>query len=139
MAEDRPPANHGAILLVEDDPTFAGYLTTRLDQEGYGVAWAPDGIRALAHLRRARPDLLIIDLAIPGIDGLSLMRRLRDEDLFDPGRVIVLTGRYCASDVERASALGVADYIAKPFEEDAFLASVRANLGRSPGPAVIGS
>lgn len=132
MAEDRPPAERGAILVVEDDPTFASYLTARLEQEGYRPAWASDGIRALGHLRRERPDLLIIDLAIPAIDGLSLLRRLRDENLIEPARVIVLTGRYSASDVEQATALGVADYIAKPFEEDAFLASVRTHMARAP-------
>ena len=137
MAEDRPAARHGAVLVVEDDATFAGYLTTRLEQEGYAAAWEPDGIRALSHLRRERPDLLIIDLAIPAIDGLSLLRQLRDEDLLDLARVIVLTGRCSASDVEQATALGVADYVAKPFEEDTFLARVGTLMGRGPGQAAL--
>jgi len=120
----------GVILLVEDDPTFASYLNKRLSLAGYRVEWAPDGLRALAHLRRERPDLMLMDLAIPAIDGLSLLQTLRDEDLLGDTPVIVLTGRYSASDVEQATALGVADYIAKPFDEAAFLASVAANIRR---------
>jgi DNA-binding response OmpR family regulator len=119
-----------AILLVEDDPTFASYLTKRLTQAGYVVEWAPDGLRALAQLRRAAPDLLLMDLAIPALDGLSLLQRLRDETLIAGVPVIVLTGRFSASDVEQATALGVADYIAKPFDETAFLASIAAHIGR---------
>ena len=133
MVEDHPTADRGAILLVEDDPTFANYLTKRLGQAGYKTDWAPDGIRALAQLRRARPDLLLMDLAIPAIDGLSLLRRVRDENLIGDTPVIVLTGRCSAADVEQATALGVADYIAKPFEEEAFLASIDTHIRRAAG------
>lgn len=137
MVEDLPAADRKAILLVEDDPTFAGYLTKRLTQVGYRVDWAADGIRALAQLRRQRPDLLIMDLAIPALDGLSLLRRLREEDVLGDAPVIVLTGRYSASDVEQATALGVVDYIAKPFEEEAFLASVQTHIGRGEADSVV--
>ena len=116
MVEPSSQTAQGAILLVEDDPTFAGYLNKRLTQAGYRVEWAQDGLRALAQLRRAAPDLLLMDLAIPAMDGLSLLQRLRDDALIDDVPVIVLTGRYSASDVEQATALGVADYIAKPFD-----------------------
>ena len=128
MVQTSPSPSLGAILLVEDDPTFAGYLVKRLSQVGYQVEWAQDGLRALAQLRRGAPGLLLMDLAIPAIDGISLLRQLRTEGLIDGVPVIVLTGRYSASDVEDATALGVVDYIAKPFDEPTFLASIATHI-----------
>ncbi len=78
-----------------------------------------------------------MDLAIPAMDGLSLLQRLRDDNLIAGVPVIVLTGRYSASDVEQATALGVVDYIAKPFDEGAFLASVAQHIrGRAAAPSL---
>jgi DNA-binding response OmpR family regulator len=135
MVEPNPLIHQGAILLVEDDPTFAGYLSKRLAQAGYSVDWAPDGLRALAQMRRTPPDLLLMDLAVPALDGLSLLRRMREDAELAPALanlpVIVLTGRFSASDVEQATALGVADYIAKPFDETAFLASIAVHIRKT--------
>ena len=92
MVETDKPDHLGAILLAEDDATFASYLSTCLSRAGYRVEWAHDGLRALASLRRERPDLLLMDLAIPAIDGLSLLRQSRAEGLIYGLPVIILTG-----------------------------------------------
>ena len=122
------------ILLIEDDATFASYLTLRLQAAGYRVETAPDGLRALFYLRRQTADLILVDLALPSLDGIGLLEQLREERLAIDVPIIVLTGRFSARDVERAAALGVKDYIVKPFDDGPFLASIAAHLNGAANP-----
>jgi DNA-binding response OmpR family regulator len=132
-----PSPSRGAILIVEDDLTFAAYLRKRLNRAGYDVDLATDGLSALIQLRRAPPDLVILDLALPAVDGLSVLRSLRADPAIAGVPVIILTGRYSAADVEQATALGVADYLVKPTEEDALLASIARRIARRDGDSVV--
>lgn len=116
------------ILLVEDDPGIAWLLTEPLRDEGYSVEHAPDGESGLQRLNSQRYDLLILDLMLPGIDGLEVCRRLRAGSNYTP--IIIVSSK--SAEVQRVVGLemGADDYIAKPFSALELVARVRALLRR---------
>ncbi len=117
------------LLIVEDDETLLQTLVYNLEQEGYIVASATDGYNGLELARTQPPDLIILDIMLPELDGLSVCRILRRE-LDVP--IIMLTAR--SSEVDKIIGLdsGADDYITKPFSLGEFLARVRAALRRKP-------
>lgn len=114
------------ILVVEDDPSILMGLVLNLRKEGYSVRTAADGERGLAELERERPDLVVLDLMLPGIDGLSILRLLREQDPTLP--VLVLTALSSETDKVRGLDLGANDYIIKPFSVVELKARIRAAL-----------
>jgi DNA-binding response OmpR family regulator len=120
-----------SILLIEDDETLLQTLTYNLRREGYAIFTAGDGLTGLDLARAERPDLLIIDLMLPGLDGLSVCRILRREMALP---IIILTAR--SGEVDKIIGLdsGADDYITKPFSLGELLARVRAALRRQPKP-----
>ena len=100
------------VLVVEDDPTVAEVVTRYLSREGYAVDAAADGLDALRRADADWPDLVILDLMLPGIDGLELCRRLRARA---PVPVIMLTARGDEDDRVVGLELGADDYVSKPF------------------------
>src|ERR671937_18468 len=100
------------ILLVEDDPTLSETLRYNLDREGYSVISAGDGVQALELARRERPDLLILDVMLPRLDGFSVCRILRQESDVP---ILMLTARQDEVDRIAGLELGADDYISKPF------------------------
>lgn len=118
------------ILIVEDDRRLAALLERGLREDGHQTAAAHDGLTALSMCRSARFDLIILDLMLPGLDGMELLRRLRSEAV--PTPVLVLTARDTPSDMVAGLDLGADDYITKPFDMDVFFARVRAALRRGP-------
>lgn len=130
---DTPTAgNRPTLLLIEDDVTFAGYLLERLRRLGFDADWLTDGARASARLQRRPVDLLVVDLALPGADGLTLIAELRQARLLEDSAVVVLTGRFSAADVDRATQLGVDEYVSKPFNEAAVFERFAALAERRP-------
>jgi len=121
-----------SILIVEDDETLQETLAYNLDREGYTVATATDGPGGLELARAQKPDLVVLDVMLPELDGLSVCRILRRE-MDVP--IIMLTAR--SSEVDKIIGLdsGADDYITKPFALGEFLARVRAALRRKPKPA----
>lgn len=119
------------LLLVEDDFELSGALTRVLRKRGFDVTCTQDGIQALALLKAEPFDAVVLDLGIPGIDGLQLLQRLRGRGSTTP--VLVLTAR--GSVGERVAGLnaGADDYLAKPFELDELDARVRALIRRARG------
>lgn len=117
------------ILLVEDDDTLRKTLAYNLSQEGYKVLQTSDGAEALTLAREHSPDLIVLDVMLPSLDGLSVCRIIRNESEVP---IIMLTAR--GSEVDRIVGLeiGADDYIVKPFSLGEFLARVRAILRRSP-------
>jgi DNA-binding response OmpR family regulator len=117
------------VLVVPPAPTIAEIVSRYLERAGYRTQVAGDGAAALAAARAQRPDLVVLDLMLPGIDGLEVMRRLRDGD----GRrlaVILLTARGEESDRVIGLRLGADDYIVKPFSPAELVARVDAVLRR---------
>jgi len=117
------------ILLVEDDDTLRKTLAYNLTQEGYKVLQTGDGAEALTLAREHSPDLIVLDVMLPSLDGLSVCRIIRNESDVP---IVMLTAR--GSEVDRIVGLeiGADDYIVKPFSLGEFLARVRAILRRSP-------
>jgi DNA-binding response OmpR family regulator len=117
------------ILLVEDDDTLRKTLAYNLSQEGYKVLQTGDGAEALTLAREHSPDLIVLDVMLPSLDGLSVCRILRNESEVP---IVMLTAR--GSEVDRIVGLeiGADDYIVKPFSLGEFLARVRAILRRAP-------
>lgn len=118
------------ILIVEDDTTLLETLAYNLAQEGYSVSTAGDGLKGLQVAREEKPDLVVLDLMLPQLDGLSVCRVLRHEMSIP---IIILTAR--TGEVDRIIGLdtGADDYIVKPFLLGEFLARVRAALRRGGG------
>ena len=115
------------ILIVEDHDDLADALRTNLRSEGYHAAVASDGRQALAMVRADPPDIIVLDLGIPGIDGLALLSRLRAEGHWCP--VLILTARDSDSDKVEGFRLGADDYVTKPFRTLELMARVDA-IGR---------
>ncbi|MFB7382281.1 response regulator transcription factor [Kitasatospora purpeofusca] len=125
---------HGrTVLVVEDDPGVRTTLDQLLRFEGYRVLTATDGQDALELLERHRPDLAVVDVVMPRLDGLALCRMLRRRG--DRLPVLVLTARHQLGDRVAGLDAGADDYLAKPFATEELLARIRALLRRSAPPA----
>jgi two-component system, OmpR family, response regulator MprA len=118
-----------AVLVVEDDVPIRRMLERTFAAEGYGVAVAADGGAALAAVERAVPDVLVLDVGLPGIDGLSVCRRLRRKGLTQP--ILLLTARDTVAERVAGLDAGADDYLVKPFATDELVARVRALLRRA--------
>lgn len=135
----RPWAGLARLLLVEDNEALAFGLRRTLEGEGYAVEVAGDGAEALRRARAGRPDLILLDLMLPGVDGYGVLQRLRDEG--DQTPVLILTARSQEADKVYGFRLGADDYVTKPFGLSELVARVAALLRRartaapSPGPA----
>jgi two-component system, OmpR family, response regulator MprA len=121
-----------AILVVDDDAPIRRMLDRTLSAEGYAVETAADGGEALAAVERSTPDLLVLDVAMPGVDGLAVSRRLRAKGLAVP--VLLLTARDSVRDRVAGLDAGADDYLVKPFATEELLARVRALLRRGKTP-----
>jgi len=122
------------VLVVDDDPKIQALVRAYLVREGFGVVSAGDGAVALEEIRRSRPRLVVLDLMLPGLDGLSMLRQLRQESDVP---VLILSAR--GSTPERVYGIteGADDYLAKPFSPAELVARIKAILRRSrPGARV---
>jgi DNA-binding response OmpR family regulator len=133
------PAEHvrGSVLVVDDEPTIREIVARYLERAGYEARVATDGRTALSALRERAADLVVLDLMLPGIDGLEVMRRIRDGDR-DRTAIILLTARGEETDRVVGLRLGADDYVVKPFSPAELVARVDAVLRRfdtSPEPA----
>jgi two-component system, OmpR family, response regulator ResD len=119
----------GSVLVVDDEPTIAEVVSRYLERAGYSTRVAADGTHALQDMAKHRPDLVVLDLMLPGIDGLEVMRRMRERD---PERVavILLTAKGEESDRVIGLRLGADDYVVKPFSPAELVARVDAVLRR---------
>jgi two-component system KDP operon response regulator KdpE len=112
------------ILAVDDEPPIRRFLRTSLSAQGYDVLEAEDGAQALAMLRRNAVDLVVLDLGLPGMDGLDVIRTLREQGSQVP--IVVLSSRTDEAGKVKALDLGADDYVTKPFGVDELLARIRA-------------
>ena len=121
-----------AILVVDDDASIRRMLARALGADGYRVEVAADGGAALAAVERSLPDAIVLDVAMPGLDGLAVARRLRDKGLAVP--VLLLTARDAVADRVAGLDAGADDYLVKPFATEELLARLRALLRRGREP-----
>jgi len=119
------------ILIVEDESDLIKLLKYNLEKEGFRVSYATDGSIALAEVRRDPPDLVILDLMLPGLDGLEVCRQLRRSDKFSRIPVLMLSARSEEADRIVGLELGADDYVTKPFSMREVVARVRALLRRN--------
>ena len=124
-------APEARLLVVDDEPNIVELLSASLRYAGFEVATATDGQSALAAARTFRPDLLVLDVMMPGLDGFGVVRRLRQNGRHTP--VLFLTARDAAEDKISGLTLGGDDYVTKPFSLDEVLARIRAVLRRTTG------
>jgi len=122
------------ILIAEDETSISLALEFLLRAEGHEVTTAADGAAALRKAEEIRPDLLILDLMLPLADGFEICRRIRDNAILREVRILVLSARGRAADIERIRALGADDYMTKPFSTRDLVARVRRILAGSDSP-----
>src|SRR5215468_1336445 len=121
-----------SVLVVEDDGPIRRMLERTLAAEGYRVSSAADGGAALAAVESSVPDLVLLDVGLPGLDGLTVCRRLRAKGLALP--ILLLTARDAVADRVAGLDAGADDYLVKPFAAEELLARVRALLRRGSSP-----
>ena len=123
---------HTYIMVVDDEQAILRMLSRTLEPEGYGVILADNGSSALALLEECRPDLVILDIMMPGLDGFQVLDLIRQRSNIP---VIMLTARGEVTTLRDALSLGADDYVKKPFGTRELLARIRAKLRRA-GPEV---
>jgi two-component system, OmpR family, response regulator MprA len=121
-----------AVLLVDDDAPIRRMLVRTLAAEGFEARAAPDGGAALAAIEESAPDVLVLDVAMPGLDGLDVARRVRTKGLAFP--ILLLTARDAVAERVAGLDAGADDYLVKPFATEELLARIRALLRRGREP-----
>ncbi|MFV3415054.1 response regulator [Pseudomonas nitroreducens] len=123
------------LLIVEDDPALGEGICNGLRQEGYTIDWLQDGVSALHALQQETFDLVVLDLGLPRLDGIEVLRRLRAGG--DAVPVLILTARDATDDRIAGLDVGADDYLVKPFDLNELKARLRALLRRSAGRAKV--
>jgi DNA-binding response OmpR family regulator len=118
------------VLAADDEEDILGLIVFRLERSGYTVLQAHDGAEALELARSSHPDLAVLDVMMPKIDGIELTRRLRDDEGTSNMPIILLTARIQEADIQRGFDAGADDYIRKPFSPQELRSRVEAILGR---------
>lgn len=131
MADPRIPR----IFIAEDDESILDLLITRMRIAGYHTAQERNGFAALEAIKRAPPNACILDVNMPGMDGFTVLRRLRADPLTAHVPVLILTARRAPDDIKTAIRLGATDYLSKPFNDEQLLARVARLLRKRPEPS----
>ena len=126
MTEERRPL----VLVADDDPDILSLVKLRLERSGYDVVSAGDGQQALETARTRAPDLALLDVMMPKLDGYEVTARLRQEEATRHLPVILLTARVQETDIARGIEAGADDYVKKPFSTHELRDRVQAVLGR---------
>ena len=121
------------VLVIEDDPDVRRFITVNLSQRGYRTITAASGEDGLAQARAGRPDLILLDLKLPGADGWTTLETLRADPDLAGIAVIIITASAVKEEERRARQLGALDYLVKPISVQQLLVAVRAVLGAVQG------
>ncbi len=130
--ESRNDMNPSKILIIEDDPTMQRVLKDNFEFSGYQVEAFSDGRKGVQAALHSKPDLIVLDIMLPGINGFDVCRRVREEGLAIP--IIMLTAKSQESDILLGLNLGADDYVTKPFSIEVLLARAQACLRRHRKP-----
>ncbi|MEO6324126.1 MAG: response regulator [Thermoanaerobaculia bacterium] len=135
-ASQKAPTRRGTILVVDDERLIRWFLKERLSRDGYTVLQAADGAEAKAALASANVNLVLLDLKLPDMDGITLLTRIREES--PAPAVIMMTAHGSSETAEEARALGAAHFIGKPFDLEAVVGLVQETLDstRAASPTV---
>lgn len=120
------------ILAIEDEPDVLEVIEYNLAREGFEVLTSEDGEEGLEKIREEAPDLVLLDLMLPGVDGVEICRRIKSAEDTEPPAVIMVTAKDTESDVVLGLGVGADDYVTKPFSPKELVARVRAVLRRVP-------
>ncbi len=118
------------IVLAEDEPQIARLVEFKLKKEGYQVTWKENGEEALKAIKEEKPDLILLDIMMPVMDGYEVLRQVKEDESLKDIPVIMLTARAQERDVVKGIGSGAEDYITKPFHPAELLARVKRILGR---------
>ena len=132
VTEEDHVANQPLVLVADDEPRITKLVALTLHDEGFRVITASGGEEALKKAEEMRPDIVLLDIVMPDLDGIEVMKQLRE---WRPVPVILLTAKGATADKAKGLDLGADDYIAKPFHPDELAARVRAVLRRASGVA----
>ena len=134
------PVRHPRVLIVEDDPDLLVVLRVNLRAAGFETLLAGDGVTALARIAAERPDVVLLDVMLPGMDGWRVLEEIHARG--DASAVVVCSAKQNPEDIERADALGVGGYLVKPFDLDRVVDAANDVVARrrlvgqpSPSPA----
>ena len=130
MTNDAVERAQPVVLAADDDEDILELIAFRLEHSGYTVLQARDGAEALELARANKPDLAVLDVMMPKIDGIELTRRLREDESTSRMPIILLTARTQEADVQQGFDAGADDYIRKPFSPQELRSRVQAILGR---------
>ena len=119
------------ILIIDDDPDFDEFLTIMLGLEGFSVTSAYDGKTGIVAAKNQHPDLILLDIMMPDVDGYEVCRKLT-QTMSERPPIIFVTARTSESDRKRALEAGASDYVTKPFEFAELLARIKAQLEEEP-------
>jgi DNA-binding response OmpR family regulator len=119
-----------SVLVVDDDPDVCDLVTYKLEQSGFDVRRASDGDSALLAVAEMVPDLVLLDVMMPGLSGLEVLERWRAQEVTAALPVILLTAKAQENDVERGFELGADDYVVKPFSPRELVRRVTAVIAR---------
>jgi DNA-binding response OmpR family regulator len=130
LTDSRADSERSVVLAADDDDDILELIVFRLERSGYTVLQAHDGAEALELALSSQPDLAVLDVMMPKMDGFELTRRLREDKGTSEMPIILLTARAQEADIQRGFDAGADDYIRKPFSPQELRARVQAILGR---------
>ena len=133
--------NQLKLLVVDDDPSFLRYVGEVVD-ESYDLFFSTNGIDALNMLSTVKPDIILLDVVLPGMDGLELCRRIRSVDSTSGMFIVLVSGRAMESDIENGFAAGANSYLTKPFHHNRLISLLENRMQglsamQQEGPAVV--
>lgn len=122
------PSKSPLILLIEDDLAIAKLIEFKIKRKGYRFEFRSNGTEGLAAIKKLKPDLVVLDVMLPSMNGFELLRQIRSDTDIDQTKVIMLTATVRVKDKEKAFNLGVEDYMEKPFKADELIIRVNKAL-----------
>jgi DNA-binding response OmpR family regulator len=124
------PAVRPTVLLVEDNPGISRLVEFKLTHENMNVVIAANGVEGLAKAKELMPDLILLDVMLPGIGGFEVLQAIRDDEATKDLKVIMLTSKNREEDLQRGFSLGVLEYISKPFKLGELMMRIDRALSR---------
>lgn len=120
------------ILLIDDDSNVSNYVKFRLQKKGYDIHHIDNGLDGVDGIKNLKPDLVILDMMMPGIDGREVAEIVNEKNLMDLSRIIVLSGKEESEEVKALFELGIHDYLQKPINIDNLVVRIERALANLP-------